>query len=197
MRTVLRIALALLMVAALSTAAFAQTDGERVSLNAIVGPAFASVGTTFATAGALTVRVSDRISLSGEAGILPHAPFREADKIAPPAPFESLESLRVNASHWNGNVTMRPFAEQRFTPYVTAGIGSFTADTVGDRRIDGRRFEERRRATDLATNVGAGVTYRFSPWLGLGADYRTFFVHRDHETPGVHRFTVGLSVSIK
>jgi hypothetical protein len=34
-------------------------------------------------------------------------------------------------------------------------------------------------------------------WVGVGADYRTFFVHRDDDTPTVNRFTAGLRFSIK
>ena len=59
------------------------------------------------------------------------------------------------------------------------------------------RVEDRRRASDFATNLGAGVTYRFNDWVGIGADYRTFFVHRDETTLRVNRFTAGLTFSIK
>ena len=33
--------------------------------------------------------------------------------------------------------------------------------------------------------------------VGIGADYRTFFVHRDESTPRVHRFAAGLTLSLK
>jgi hypothetical protein len=38
--------------------------------------------------------------------------------------------------------------------------------------------DHRRTATNFATNVGAGVNYRINDWVGIGADYRTFFVSR-------------------
>ena len=50
---------------------------------------------------------------------------------------------------------------------------------------------------DFATNVGTGFNYRFTDWVGAGADYRTFFVHRDESTPRVHRLTTGLTFSLK
>ena len=58
------------------------------------------------------------------------------------------------------------------------------------------RIEDRRRLTDLATNVGAGVTYRLTDWMGLSADYRSIFVHRA-QTPRVDRFTTGVTFAIK
>jgi len=59
------------------------------------------------------------------------------------------------------------------------------------------RFEDRGRATSLATNLGAGVNYRFNDRVGIGADYRTFFVHRDETTPRVNRLIAGLTLSLK
>jgi long-subunit fatty acid transport protein len=44
--------------------------------------------------------------------------------------------------------------------------------------------------------VGAGVMYRLNDWMGVGADYRTFFVHRDHRTPRVNRFTMGVTFNV-
>lgn len=196
MRTTVRIGLALLMALACSTTAAAQT-ADRVSLAASVGPSFANVGTTFSTTANLDVRLHDRVSLAGEVGVLPRAPFTEAASIAPPVPG-TTGSAKVNAYHWNGNVVYRPFDVGRAAPYVTTGLGSFTADTiVGEQRVDGRVFEDRRRVTDLAANVGAGLTYRLTDWIGIGGDYRTFFVYRDGSTPRVHRVTAGLSLYLK
>ena len=195
MRNMLRYGLALLMALGMSTPTAAQTDNDRVSFDALVGPSFANVGTTFATLGAVDFRLSDRISVIGEGGILPRAPFGDAATIAPPATFDAADRLRVNTFHWNGNVRFRPFAMTTTSPYITAGVGSFTADTVGkSRQVDGLWLEDRRRATDFATNLGAGLHYRVNDWLGVGADYRTFFVHRDKATPTVQRFTTGISL---
>jgi len=191
MRT-LRISLALLTTLVFATPALAQAD--RFSFNAAVGPSFANLGTTFSSTAGLDIRLSDKTSLVGEFGMLPHAPFREASIIAPAADH----ALRVNAYHWNGNLRIQPFATRRFEPYLTGGVGSFMADTIVGERFGGAtRFDERRRATDFASNVGAGVLYRLNDWVGVGADYRTFFVHRDGDTPAVNRFTAGLRFSVK
>ena len=196
MRTIRRISLALLMALAFSTPAFAQDD--RLTLNAAVGPSFGNVGTTFSTTAGLTLALNDRTSIVGEFGVLPHAPFREAAEIAPNPPAGLTGSPRVNAYHWNGNLRVRPFELGKFEPYVTGGLGSFTADTiVNDQVIGTTAFEERRRATNVATNLGLGGTYRINDWVGLGADYRTFFVHRDDTTPRVNRFTAGVTFSVK
>ena len=94
------------------------------------------------------VKLTDYVSVIGEVGMMPHAPFRKAAEIAPPVP--GAASPRVNAYHWNGNLKVRPFDAGRFEPYVMGGVGSFTADTiVNDQTIGVTRFEDRRRATNL------------------------------------------------
>lgn len=192
MRTVRRISLALL--AALTCATPAMAQGDRFSFNASVGPSFANMGTTFSSTAGLDVRLNDRASLVGEFGVLPHAPFRDAAAIAP----ASDGALRVNAYHWNGNLRFEPMQKRRIESYLTTGLGAFTADAViGERMVGATRIDERRRATDFATNVGAGVLYRFNDWVGVGADYRTFFVHRSDDMPIVNRFTAGLHFSVK
>ncbi len=173
------------------------SETPRVSLNAAIGPSFANVGTTFSTTAALDVKLNDRTALVGEFGMMTRAPFHDATEIAAPVTGPTDDS-RVNAYHWNGNLKVRPFEVRGFAPYVTGGLGSFISDTVvNDVVLGPTRFEERRTATDFATNVGAGFNYRLTDWVGIGADYRTFFVHRDDSTPRVHRFSTGLTFSLK
>jgi opacity protein-like surface antigen len=191
-----RVLLSILIVLAFAVPAVAQSDDARVSLNAAVGPSFANVGTTFSTMAGLDVKLNDRTALVGEFGLIPRAPFRDAAEIAAPVAVSS--DSRVNAYHWNGNLKVRPFEVGGLAPYVTGGIGSFTSDTVvSDVMIGPTRFEDRRTVTNFATNVGAGVNYRINDWVGIGADYRTFFVRRDESTPRVHRFSTGLTFSLK
>jgi opacity protein-like surface antigen len=193
----LRTGLPVLVALAFAAPAAAQSQAtDRVGVDAAVGPSFANTGTTFAASAGLNVVLNDRTSLVGEFGTMQRAPFRDAVEIAPPAPDNS--TARVNAYHWNANLKVRPFEVARFEPYVTGGLGWFSADTiVNDQVIGTTHFEDRRRATDFATNVGAGVTYRLTDWLGVGGDYRTFFVYRDNSTPRVNRFTAGLTLSLK
>ncbi len=192
-----RVAMALVIALAFAVPAAAQSDDSRVSLNAVVGPSFANVGTTFSTMAGLDVKLNDYATLVGEFGIIPRAPYRDAEEIA--APVGEFSDPHVNAYHWNGNLKVRPFEVGGFQPYVTAGIGSFTSDTVmrDDIMVGQTRFEDRRTTTDFATNVGAGVNYQINDWLGVAADYRTFFVHRDDDTRRVHRFSTGLTFSLK
>lgn len=197
MRTVFRVSLALLIALAYSPAAFAQS-GERLSLNAAVGPSFGNIGTTFSTMAGLDVQLNDRIALVGELGVTPHAAFRDAAEIAAPVSIDGAQAARVDAYHVNGNLKVRPFEIGGLEPYVTGGLGSLTADTVVRNAVVGAStIEDRRRITDFATNVGAGVLYRLSDWAGINADYRTFFVHRDDDMPKVHRFTTGVTFSLK
>jgi hypothetical protein len=196
MRTYLRISLALLMALVLPMSVSAQSMGDRVSLNASIGPSFANLGTTVATTADIGVNLSDRVALVGEFGVMPRASFDDAAEIAPP--FAGAEPRRVNAYHWNGNLRLRPFEYGRLSPYVTAGVGSFTADAVSNSQTQGAlTIRDSRRVTDLATNVGAGFLYRVNDWAGLNADYRTFFVHRNDSDPRVHRFTTGIALFLK
>ncbi|HXH07804.1 MAG TPA: outer membrane beta-barrel protein [Vicinamibacterales bacterium] len=192
-------AVALLAVAALVFAAPASAE-ERWALNANVGSAFGNIGTTFLASGWLGYRVNDTISLAGEFGLQPHAPFDKADEIASPLPGVVQPSeLRVNGYHANVNAFVYPARTRawRIAPYITGGIGAFTADTIGWRNLSNGRVEERRRQTDFATNVGAGLAYPLTDWVRAQADYRTFFVHRPGDTRPVHRFTTGLTFAIR
>jgi opacity protein-like surface antigen len=196
MRTYRRIGLALLIALGISTSSFAQSADDRLSLNASVGPSFANLGTTFSTTAGLDLALTENVTLVGEFGMLPHAPFRDASEIAPPT--AEVEPRRVNAYHWNGNLKVQPFKLHALAPYVTAGVGSFTAEAISDStRIGGLSVQDRRRVSDFAANIGAGVLYRINDWVGVGADYRTFFVQRDGADPRVHRFTAGLSFSLR
>jgi opacity protein-like surface antigen len=197
MRNVRRVVLTLLIALALAVPASAQSQfrDHRVALQAVVGPSFANVGTTFATTAGLDVKLNDRAMLVGEFGMLSHAPFGDASEIA--APIAVNPDQHVNAYHWNGNLRVRPFEIKRFEPYVTGGFGAFMTDTImQDTSIGGTKVQDLRRTTDFATNVGAGLNYRLTDWLGVGADYRTFFVHREDSTPRVNRFTAGLNFSL-
>lgn len=200
MRIVCRMGLALLIALALSTTASAQSMDDRYSLSAALGSSFANVGTTFAATGALDVKLNDRTWLVGEVGLLPHASLDEASEIAAPIAQTGLRTPDVHSYHWNGNLKYRPFEYGRLQPYLTAGIGSFTADTVLDTRTAAggtiQVFEDRRRVTDFSSNIGAGARYVLNDWAGVGVDYRTFFVHRENDTPRVNRFTTGVVVTL-
>jgi opacity protein-like surface antigen len=199
MRTMRRVGTGLLLVAlALSTPVFAQSTDERLSVNAAIGPSFANLGTTFSTTAGVDYTLNDRATLVGEFGVLPHAPFDKASDIAGPLAIPGSESPRVNAYHWNGNLKVRPFEFGRLEPYVTGGFGSFTTSaTINSRPAGTSTVNEDRRVTDFATNLGAGLKYRLNKWVGLTADYRTFFVHRADDTPHINRFTTGLTLSLQ
>ncbi len=198
MRTMRRVGVALLTALALSTPVFAQSSDNRVSLNAAIGPSFANLGTTFSTTAGVDYTLNDRATLVGEFGVLPHAPFDKAATIAAPLAIPGSDSPRVNAYHWNGNLKVRPFELGRFEPYVTGGFGSFTTSATIESRPSGTStVDERRHVTDFATNFGAGLMDHFNNWVGLTADYRTFFVHRADDTPHINRFATGLTFSLK
>jgi opacity protein-like surface antigen len=192
-------------VAALGLAAFvfapaaqAQT-AERVNISATAGPTFGgNVGTTFGASGAVTYNLTDLVGLSGELGMIRHGAFEDTLAGALPGIIPATDR-RVNGVHANANLYLRPWAMdgERLMPYVTAGLGTFTATTIASGVVGDARLEERRRDTDLATNIGAGLTYRLTDVIGVTGDYRTFFVHRSADTPRVHRFTTGVTFFLR
>jgi hypothetical protein len=186
------VGLALLIALALSTPTDAQEWPSGVSFNASVGPSFANLGPSFSTTAALDYSFTDRLAIGGEFGILPHAPVDDAPRLVT-LPTSTPSGGRLHTYHSNMNVKVRPYLTSTFRPYVTAGLGTFTADAVAQDPILGGMGEIRRIRTDFATNVGAGALYRLNDWLGVQADYRTFFIHRDDDALRVHRVATGLA----
>ena len=77
-------------------------------LNAGVGPAFGTFGSVPAVDGTGGYRFNEHVSVSGEFGVLPHAPFDKAGAIAPAvSPLVPTADLRVDGYHANGNVTVQ------------------------------------------------------------------------------------------
>ena len=185
--------------AMLAAPAAAQTGQDRWMLNAQVGPAFGTFGTTpnFDAKGGY--RFNDNLSLIGEFGGLSHAPFEKAEAIAPAvsAPGAFTDSkIHVNGYHYNANLMVAPTNWNRVTPYMTGGFGAFTGSTVARFNVGPswqRRYES---TTNLATNMGGGLSYRVNRWLGLNADYRHFIVNAD-ATEHLNRFTAGISLFVK
>ena len=194
-----RAAIAVALLAAL--AIFAPTASAQVQdgwfLNAGVGPAFGTLGSVPAVDGTGGYRFNEHVSVAGEFGLLPHVPFDKAGMIAPSlSPLVPAADLRVNGYHANGNVTIQPGLWGRVEPYATVAIGTFTGSTVAAANVGPTEFRQYQRDTHFASNLGAGLTYRFNRWLGANADYRHFIVNatdREH----VNRFATGVKVFVK
>ena len=166
-------------------------------LNAGFGPAFGTLGSVPAVDGTGGYGFNEHVSVAGEFGLLPHAPFDKAGVIAPAvSPLVPAADLRVNGYHANGNVIVRPGFWGRVEPYATVGIGTFIGSTVAAANVGPTEFRQYQRDTHFASNLGAGLTYRFNRWLGANADYRHFIVNatdREH----VNRFATGVKVFVK
>ena len=194
-----RAAIVVALLAAL--AIFAPTASAQVQdgwfLNAGVGPAFGTLGSVPAVDGTGGYRFNEHVSVAGEFGLLPHVPFDKAGMIAPSlSPLVPAADLRVNGYHANGNVTIQPGLWGRVEPYATVAIGTFTGSTVAAANVGPTEFRQYQRDTHFASNLGAGLTYRFNRWLGANADYRHFIVNatdREH----VNRFATGVKVFVK
>jgi len=195
MTRTLGVALLALALAIGGVAPAVAADDARWSMQATVGPAAGSIGTAWLASGSVAVPLAGPVTVLGEVGTLRRAPFDEADEIALSLPgFVPASDVKVNAYHVNANVLVTPWQTERVRPYVTAGLGSFTAETVGRGDRDGATLYERDRETNFATNLGAGVALRLNDWLGLTGDYRSFFVRREESTPVVHQARAGLTL---
>jgi hypothetical protein len=166
-------------------------------LNAGVGPAFGTLGSVPAADGTGGYRFNEHVSVAGEFGLLPHAPFEKAGIIAPAvSPLVPAADLRVNGYHANGNIRVQPRIWRSVEPYATVGIGTFTGSTIAAANVGRTEFRQYQNDTHFASNFGAGLTYRLNRWLGLNADYRHFIVNagdREH----INRFATGVKVFVR
>jgi opacity protein-like surface antigen len=194
-----RTAFVAVLVAALAifaTPVAAQQD-QGWFVNAGIGPAFGTFGSTPALDGTAGYRINENVSVAGEFGFLRHAPFDKAGAIAPPvSPLVPSADVRVNGYHVNADVIVQPVSWGPLAPYALLGIGTFTGSTVATADVGSTEFRQYQNDTHFATNLGAGLTYRLTPWLGVNADYRHFIVDaadREH----VNRFMTGFKVFLK
>jgi opacity protein-like surface antigen len=196
MRRLMFVLALLLACALMTTPALAQIDQNRWLFNASVGPSFGTFGSTAAADAAGGYTFGDHVALTGEVGVVPHAPLDKAASVAPSiSPVMSSSDVHVNAYHANANLFVQPSPWGRFTPYATAGFGAFTGSTVASAGTGGSHFIQYSRETNPATNLGAGATYRLTNWLGVKADYRHFIVNAA-ATEHVNRFTTGVSLLV-
>ena len=91
--------------------AAAQSGQDRWMLNAQVGPAFGTFGTTPNFDAKAGYTFAEKISLIGEFGGLSHAPFEKAASIAPAVSAPDVFSdskIHVNGYHYNANLMVSP-----------------------------------------------------------------------------------------
>jgi hypothetical protein len=191
--------LALIAVCALvATPASAQVQNHsNWFANAAIGPSFGTLGSTPVVDGSAGYLVAPHISIAGEFGVLPHAPFDKANVVAPAlGPIGSPSDIHVNAYHTNANLFVQSSPLGRFDPYATFGVGAFTGSTIARSDLPGSTLTQYSRETNFAENLGVGTTYRLTNWLGLNVDYRHFIVNAS-ETQHVNRFTTGVSLFVK
>ena len=196
MRRLIVILTLLVTCSLMAAPAAAQSDHHHWFLNAGVGPSFGTFGSTAAADASGGYKATNHVSVAGEIGVLPHAPFDKAGSVAPSiSPFVSSSDVHVNAYHANANLFVQPSPWGRFMPYATAGFGAFTGSTVASSAMPGSHIVQYSRETNPATNLGAGATYRLTNWLGVNADYRHFIVNAA-DTQHINRFTTGISLFV-
>jgi len=190
--------LALIAVCALVAApASAQVQNHDWFTNVAIGPSFGTLGSTPVVDASAGYKFTNRISVGGEFGVLPHAPFDKAGVVAPAlSPFAPSSDVYVNAYHTNVNLFVHASPWNRFEPYATVGVGAFTGSTVASGSIANSRIVQYDRETNPSENFGFGTTYRLSKWFGVNADYRHFVVNAT-DTQHVNRFTTGVSLFVK
>src|SRR3954466_12977603 len=165
--------------------ASAQVGNHDWFAHAAIGPSFGTLGSTPVADASAGYKMTNHLSVAGEFGVLPHAPFDKAGVIAPTiTSFAASSDVHVNAYHTNANLFVHASPWRRFDPYATVGVGAFTGSTAAGPPPPGAhaplpasRVVQYRRETNLAENFGVGTTYRLTNWLGLNADYRHFVVN--------------------
>jgi opacity protein-like surface antigen len=192
-------ALAVLAVCAIFSApAAAQVSDDRWFLRADVGPSFGTFGATPVVNASTGVKLWDRVGVAAEFGALPRASFDKASGVAPAIPTVLVprDDVHVNNYHANANLLVRPGNWGVVRPYLTGGYGAFVGSTVARGTLGDTSLTLHSRDTNPATNLGGGVRYNLTKWLGVNADYRHFIVHAD-DTRHVNRFGVGITFDVK
>src|SRR5205085_8589458 len=134
--------------------ASAQVEQHDWFLNAGLGPSFGSLGSTPVADASAGYRLNDHVSIGGEFGVLPHAPFDKAASIAPAvSPFVPSADVHVNAYHTNANLFVQASPRGRLVPYATIGFGAFTGSTVANAPFGNSRLTQYDRETNAAENV--------------------------------------------
>lgn len=199
MRPVVFVSVLVAACAIVAAPAAAQSGQDQWTLNAQLGPAFGTFGTTpnFDVKAGYTF--FETLNLFGEFGGLPHAAFSNAASIAPAANVPLVVAdpkIHVNGYHYNANAMVTPMTWDRFAPYLTGGVGAFTGSTVATYNVGSGAQRRYQSTTNFATNIGGGISYRANRWLGVNVDYRHFIVNAD-ATEHVNRFTTGISLFVK
>jgi hypothetical protein len=83
-------------------------------IDARIGSSFANIGNTFVISGGARFPVTPNISILGEIGALPRAPFQDAADLAVPA--APGQDLRINGYHLNANVQVNPIFHGNWAP---------------------------------------------------------------------------------
>jgi opacity protein-like surface antigen len=102
----------------------------------------------------------------------------------------------LNHAHANANLAFQLADWNGLRPYLTGGVGTFMGQAVERGTVGDADVSVNGRAMHPATNLGAGVRYWVTDWLGLTADYRQFQVYAD-QTRHVNRFAAGLTFGVK
>jgi opacity protein-like surface antigen len=188
-------AMALLAACVIFNTPAAAQERDRWFLNGGFGGSVGTLGSTPSLAVTSGYQFSRPFAIVGEFGILSHAPFEKAAAVAGPvlAGTPAIRSRHVNGYHYNANLWVTPGAVGRLTPYLTGGVGAFTGQTVA--RVTFGSFPATRRGseTNWTSNVGGGVSYRLTDWLGANVDYRHFAVNAN-EMAHINRFSTGISL---
>jgi opacity protein-like surface antigen len=199
MRRVIFVCVLFAACAIFAAPAAAQSEQDGWMFNAQLGPSFGTFGTTPSFDATGGYKLNDQVAVIGEFGGLSHAPFEKASAVAPSvsAPDAFTDSkIHVNGYHYNANLMLTPRNWGRVTPYLTGGVGAFRGSTVARYNVGPSWQRKYDSTTNIATNLGGGLSYRVNRWLGLNADYRHFFVGTD-VMEHVNRFTTGISLFVR
>jgi hypothetical protein len=170
MRRVVFLGALVTLLAVLATPVSAQTP-ETWYVNASAGPGFGTGGTSAGSLTGIGLNVLPRLSIQAEFGTSQDSVRNQ--HLA--ADFGGAPTTRSAAFLMNGNVRLQLPSAGRWNPSVTAGAGTYRGSWIMPNGSPGR-LPSIDRATYPALNVGGALNYRVKDWLGLGANYRHYYV---------------------
>lgn len=164
-------AVVMLLVAAGPASAQSQVS-ERMTANAMIGVGQSRAGTSFDTIGAVGVKAHPNVQIVGEVGTLDFRRYIGTSQVA----VDTHRAIR-----YGGNVIFTYSRPMTVQPFLLGGFGSLRTDD----RAGGNR-------NDPYVNVGLGFDFWVTEWVGVGMQYRSYFVDKGT----IHYFNSGIKIGL-
>ena len=148
------------------------TSGPIVA-NALLGLGQSRAGTSFDTLGTVGFKVLPNLQINGELGTLDFKRFISTSEVR----VDTHQALR-----YGGTAVFTYSRPMIVQPFLLAGVGALRTDAANGTD----------KETSPYMNIGVGFDFWATKWVGVGMQYRAYFV--DEGT--VHYFNAGARIGL-